>query len=319
MGRAPGRALGPGRRVSLRPLQAPYTEPPPGVSPQRDPCYSQSLERGLGVLACFTPARKVLGVAEIADRLGISRSTTHRYVITLVELGLLARTAGRKYRLALGVTRLGLATMSGMGLRAHAGPYLRELGQRTGFAVGMGVLDGSEVLLVEWLAGVRLGQPQVERGLAVGAMLPAYCTALGKLLLADHPTEARRVLLGGLVLSAWAPKTITSKRALRSELAGVRKTGIGVEDEEHAPGVVGIAAPVRASGGETVAALGMVAAARTIALEELVGALGPHLVATADRVSARLGFRRPDELIHGPSGVGNPTSPTRIQHTDLFI
>src|ERR1700691_5841431 len=85
----------------------------------REPRYSQSLERGLAILSCFTPARPVLGIAAIADELGMSRSTTHRYVITLVALGYLRQGASRKYRLGLGVTNLGMAALSSTSLREH--------------------------------------------------------------------------------------------------------------------------------------------------------------------------------------------------------
>lgn len=65
----------------------------------RDPRYSQSLERGLAILACFTPPRPMLGIADLADELGMSRSTTHRYVVTLLALGYLEQETTRKYRL----------------------------------------------------------------------------------------------------------------------------------------------------------------------------------------------------------------------------
>src|SRR5690349_17327870 len=86
----------------------------------REPRYSQSLERGLAILSCFSARRPVLGIAEIAEDLGMSRSTTHRYVITLVALGYLEQGDSRKYRLGLRVTDLGMAALSSTGLREHA-------------------------------------------------------------------------------------------------------------------------------------------------------------------------------------------------------
>ncbi len=103
---------------------------------------SQSLERGLAILGCFTPKRPVLGIADIADELGMSRSTTHRYVITLVALGYLEQGASRKYRLGLRVTDLGMSALNSTGLREHAHPYLEELRQRTSYTTSLGVLDG---------------------------------------------------------------------------------------------------------------------------------------------------------------------------------
>ncbi len=99
-------------------------EPAWSIPSLREPRYSQSLERGLAILGCFTPARPVLGIADIADELGMSRSTTHRYVITLVALGYLEQGASRKYRLGLRVTDLGMSALNSTGLREHARPYL---------------------------------------------------------------------------------------------------------------------------------------------------------------------------------------------------
>jgi IclR-like helix-turn-helix domain-containing protein len=75
--------------------------------------YSRSLERGLAILGCFTSKRPILGIADIAGALGMSRSTTHRYVITLVALGYLEQGASRKYRLGLRVTDLGMSALNG--------------------------------------------------------------------------------------------------------------------------------------------------------------------------------------------------------------
>jgi DNA-binding IclR family transcriptional regulator len=109
------------------------SEPAWSIPSLREPRYSQSLERGLAILGCFTPERPVLGIADIADELGMSRSTTHRYVITLVALGYLEQGASRKYRLGLRVTDLGMSALNATGLREHAHPYLEELRQRTSY------------------------------------------------------------------------------------------------------------------------------------------------------------------------------------------
>src|ERR1700734_4568244 len=106
----------------------------------REPRYSQSLERGLAILGCFTPERPVLGIADIADDLGMSRSTTHRYVITLVALGFLEQGASRKYRLGLRVTDLGMSALNSTGLREHAPQYLQELSRQSTYTVSLAVL-----------------------------------------------------------------------------------------------------------------------------------------------------------------------------------
>src|SRR5579863_7749362 len=88
----------------------------PSIPSLREPRFSQSLERGLAILGCFTPTRPVLGIADLADELGMSRSTTHRYVITLTRLGYLEQGLRRKYQLTLRVTDLGISAMNGMSL-----------------------------------------------------------------------------------------------------------------------------------------------------------------------------------------------------------
>jgi IclR family pca regulon transcriptional regulator len=131
--------------------------------------------------------------------------------------------------------------------------------------------------------------------LHTGSRVPAYCTAMGKLLLANLPDAEQRDLIGAMKLSKQGPNTITSKKALREELEEIAASGFAVDDEEIGPELYAIAAPVRNEAREVVAAAGLAAHSSVISLEELVDALGPHLVSTADRISARLGYRRDDE------------------------
>ena len=261
----------------------------------REPRYSQSLERGLAILGCFTPKRPVLGIADIADDLGMSRSTTHRYVITLVALGYLEQGASRKYRLGLRVTDLGMAALNSTGLREHAHPYLEELRQRSSYTTSLSVLDGSDVLYVDRLPSFRRSQTG-NLNLHTGSRLPAYCTAAGKLLLASLPESEQKDRLASTKLAKRTPNTIASKKALREELQQIQSAGFAVNDQELTRELYAIAAPVRNGAREVVAAVSLAAPTSAITLEELVDALSPHLISTADRISARLGYRRDDEI-----------------------
>jgi IclR family pca regulon transcriptional regulator len=261
----------------------------------REPRYSQSLERGLAILTCFTPQRPVMGIADIADELGMSRSTTHRYMITLVELGYLEQGGSRKYRLGLRVTDLGMSVLNSMSLREHARPDLEELRQETRFTVNLAILDGSEILYVDRMRGSRPGQSKIDFDLQAGSRLPASCTALGKLLLAYLPDAEQEALIASLKLAKGGPNAIASKKALKAELGQIAEEGLAVDDEELAAEVQAIAAPVRSSGGEVIAAVGLVGLRSMITVDELVVSLSPYLIATAARISARLGFRRDDE------------------------
>ncbi len=278
-----------------------FRTPGPGVEWResvpllREPRFSQSLERGLAILECFTPERPVRGIADLADELGMSRSTTHRYVLTLTTLGYLVQGARRKYRLGLRVTELGMAALGEMSLQEHARPYLEELSVRSTFTLAIAVLDGPEVLYIDRLEGSRRGSQAIDLGLRAGSRVPVHCCAMGKLLLAHLPKLAQRELLAELTMERRGPKTITAKGALRKELTRISQEGLAASEEEFAPELYEIAVPVRSEVRETVAALSMAASSSMISLAALVEHLAPHLISTADRISARLGYRRDDE------------------------
>jgi IclR family pca regulon transcriptional regulator len=285
-------------RVS-RPPAAPIAGPEAGwrepVPHLREPRYSQSLERGLAILECFTPECPVWGIADLADELGMSRSTTHRYVLTLTALGHLVQGARRKYRLGLVVTELGMSALGSTSLHEHARVPLRELSRRAPYTLAIGMLDGPELVYLERIRAARRGQHLIDLDLSAGSRLPPHCCAIGKLLLASLPEAERHRVIAELRLEQRGPRTITNKTALRAELARIRGEALILSEDELAHGLYEIAAPVRTETRETIAAVGMQAHSSMISPDQLVEHLGPHLIATADRISARVGYRRDDE------------------------
>lgn len=251
----------------------------PGV---RDPRFSQSLARGLAILRCFTPERPVLGIADIADDLQMSRSTTHRYVITLVALGYLEQGASRKYRLGLRGTDLGMAALDATGLREHAHVALEELRSQTGYTASLAVLDKTEIVYVDRLRSFRQGQGEIDDGLSPGSRLPAYCTALGKLLLAHLPEKELHELIAEMKLTKHGPNTITSKKKLLAELDLIREANLAVNDQELAADLNAVAAPLRDDSGQVIAAISLAAHSSAVSLEEMIEVLGPQLIATAE-------------------------------------
>src|SRR5205814_33650 len=159
-----------------------------------DGSYSQSLERGLSILSSFRSEVPLLGVSELARTVGMSRSTTHRYVATLAALGYLQQDGPtKKYRLGPRVLDLGFSAINSMELREISVPHLQQLSDETGYTVNMAVLDGSDVVYIERCRSSREGQRDIDLNLHVGSRLPAYCTSLGKALLAylePHALEA---------------------------------------------------------------------------------------------------------------------------------
>jgi IclR family transcriptional regulator, pca regulon regulatory protein len=250
--------------------------------------FSSSLRAGLAILNCFSAQKPVLGIAKLADELNMSRSTTHRYASTLVALGYLEQDHARRYRLAPRVADVGMSVLDSMALRGRAREPLRELREQTGRTASLTVLDSSEIRYVDRLRGWRRGQHAVDLDLGVGARIPAYCTAMGKVLLANLPDRERDRRVSELELKRKGPNTITSKRALREELDRVRKEGLAIGDEELGPGVRTIAAPVLGIDGEVVAAVGVPVPADSFSVEELRKMMGPPVIAAAKRISAAL-------------------------------
>jgi IclR family transcriptional regulator, pca regulon regulatory protein len=285
------------RMKSETPVDTEDVDAPPWALPiLRGPRYSQSLERGLAILGCFTSEHPILGIADIAKELGMSRSTTHRYVTTLLALGYLEQGRSRKYRLGLRVTDLGMSALNSTGLREHVHPVLQELRQRTGYTVGLAVLDGAEILYVDRARSWRRGRRATDLGLHPGSRMPAHCTAMGKVLLAYLPERVQRERIAQMKLTRNGPNTITSKQALRAELERVAQDGFAVNDQELRPGLHAIAVPVRDESREVIASVGIAASPEAISLTELTEALSPHLISAAARISSRLGYRRNDEL-----------------------
>jgi IclR family transcriptional regulator, pca regulon regulatory protein len=269
----------------------------PSHEPPRNSRFSQSLERGLAVLRCFTPKHPELGISEIADELQMSKSTVHRYAITLVALGYLEQlNPSHKYRLGLRVADLGMSALNATGLKEHAHPSLQELRQTSGHTVSLAVLDGAEIRYLDRLPSFRREQAKIDLDLHPGSTLPAHRTALGEVLLAHLPEDELRRRIDGIGgLAGHAQRTIAGRDALLSELARVREAGLAVGDGEHAPKLLSIAVPVRNDVGDVVAAIDITAPSSTISPDQLVAAFRAHLLATAARISARLGFRRDDE------------------------
>jgi IclR family transcriptional regulator, pca regulon regulatory protein len=270
-------------------------EPPLGWG-LSGPGYSLAMQRGLTILAAFTPERPVAGIADIARELGMHKGTTHRYVGTLVALGYLEQGKRRKYRLTLGVTNLGLSALSAMRLEEHTHPYMQDLATGCGYTISLAVLDGPEILYLDRVHSTRRRQTPSEPDLHPGSRLPVHCTAMGKALLAHLPEPEQSKLMRTLKLSRETANTITGKQALRDEIRHITLEGIAVNDEELAAGWRAIAVPIRSAEHEAIAALAMSATTTAITLANLTEQLGPHLTATAGRISARLGYRRTDEI-----------------------
>jgi IclR family transcriptional regulator, pca regulon regulatory protein len=262
------------------------------VSTEGSTGTSQSLERGLAILSSFHSDRALIGVSELSRELRLSRSTAHRYVATLAKLGYLQQDPdSKRYRLGPKVLDLGFSAINSMDVREISAPYLRQLSDETGFTVNLAILDGTDVVYIERCRTAGPGQREIDLNLHVGSRLPAYCTAMGKAILAFVAEERLEEIIPRIEFVPRGPNTLTSASAFRAELERIRASGIAVNDEELAYGLRSIAAPIHSHAGEVVAALNLAVHRTMVSMDELIARYGPPVAQTARDISLSLGHR----------------------------
>jgi DNA-binding IclR family transcriptional regulator len=207
------------------------------------------LDRAAAILAAFDAAHRELTLAALVARCGLPRSTTHRTADRMLRLGWLDKPKDR-YRIGNRLFEIsGLAPIRHE-LRESVLPFLQDLYNATRTTVQLGVLDGTQVLVVEKITGHR-PMPMLSQ---VGGTIPAHCSGLGRAILAySDPATVASVLDAGLV--ARTPRTLTSPMAVLRDLAAIPDRGWAVDREEGNIGVTCVAAPIFGPLGDVVAAL----------------------------------------------------------------
>ena len=235
------------------------------------------VERMTLVLGAFDGASPRLTLAEIAERSGLPRSTTHRILDQLVRLRWLDHTGGG-YRLGMRSLELGGLAVAHNELREATAPLLHDLHLRTATTVHLAVLDRLDIVYLDKVAG--RGDVGATR---VGGRLPAHATAAGKAILAwTDPRQVQAVFRDKL--APRTPRTLHTMEALDQELVAVRaRGGLAYDREESAPGIACVAAPLRGSG-RALAAVSLTGDAQRMDLNRL----SPFVLETARQASAAL-------------------------------
>jgi DNA-binding IclR family transcriptional regulator len=236
-----------------------------------------ALERGLRLLACFSPSQPVWSAPDLARTLDLPRSTVFRMLTTLEGMGYLQR-AGVEYRLGLAVLRLGYDYLSTQPLTQLAEPVLQSLCDRLGLTANLALLDGTSVVYVGRIAPAGAFQGAVR----VGSRLPAHATVLGRALLQDLDANQLQSLFGGHDLPQFSERTPRNVAQLQELLALDRQKGYVVGEGFYEPGVSSIAAPVRDAQGRIVAGLGVALGFTDIAPERMAHWVEQVQVAAAE-------------------------------------
>ncbi|MBL6457074.1 helix-turn-helix domain-containing protein [Belnapia sp. T6] len=237
---------------------------------------SEALARGLSVMLAFDAEHPAMTLADLARQTGLPRATARRALLTLTHLGF-AEAEGRLFRLTPRVLRLAGSYLGASAASTVLQPACDRLCAELGETCSAAVLDGTEAVMVAYASPRR----PYTAGAGPGLRLPAFCSAVGRVLLAHLPEAEREAFLTRLRPEPVTPFTVTAKPALRRILGEVGMAGFCLADQEAELGFRSIAVPLRRPDGRVVAALNTGCAAAQASLETMNQRFLPRLLAEA--------------------------------------
>lgn len=230
------------------------------------------LAKGLAVIETFTADQPRQSIAEVAAASGLDRATARRCLLTLAHHGY-ADWDGKFFTLTPRVLRLGTACLATMPLPQIVQPLLDRLSDEIGESSSVSILDGAEIVYI-----ARAAQRKVMSiSLMPGTRLPAFCTSMGRVLLAALPEAGAEAILRAAPMAARTPHTLTEVAAVLRELARIRAQGYAVNDQEVEIGLRSIAVPLVNARGRVVAAINLGLAAASLPAEAIPDRFLPAL------------------------------------------
>jgi IclR family transcriptional regulator, pca regulon regulatory protein len=249
--------------------------------PDSGPDFIEALARGLDVIRAFGPREQVMSLAAIAAAAGLARPTARRMLLTLRELGYVRAVEGG-FELTPRVLDLGMRYVLSRSLWDVARPHMENLVAQTHESTSIAQLDGSDIIYVARVAVPKI----ITLAVTVGTRFPAIQTSLGKVLLAALPSDQLAQVLAGPTRSGTTPPWQPDEAGRAAELSDVRARGWSLTDEQLAPGIRSVAAPLRAGSDQVIAALNVSVHAAETPMDKLVGEYLPLLLQTAEAISA---------------------------------
>lgn len=248
------------------------------------------LEKALAVLDLLGEARGDLTLAQLSERLGISKPTAFRIVTVLEHADYLERAPGSQgFRLGFKLHRLGSLVDGSAALQKLARPVLEDLTARCDDTVHLVVLNKGEALYLDKIEGKR----SVRVVSRAGMRLPAHCSGVGKVLLAHISEDEVDAVIKERGLPRFTPNTITDRQALYAELGEIRERGYAIDNEEIEVGLKCVAAPVRDETGNVVAAISV--SGPKFRFDDQLEGLVSLVLRASDRISAALRNQAPPQ------------------------
>ena len=272
----------------------------PTNPPRNDPNAVKSVHKMVAVLNCFSRLDRRQSVADIARKTGLPKTTAHRILSTLRDVGFVEQEREREhYRLGLRLLEFGSVVLASMDLPHEAAPFVDHLIRMSGESSHLCVFDGSQAVTIDH----REPDGRTANWITTISAAPAHCTGVGKAALAFQSAETvSRILQAGL--QRYTRDTITDPDELQAELAHIRERGYAVDNAEHQPGLRCVAAPIRNAAGDVFAAIS-VSGPQVRFTDDRLEAISALVMDVAYQISRRLGYAGP------PHPRGTEVDPAR--------
>ena len=254
----------------------------------------RAVERALDILLCFSLQQPTLSMSQIADQVGMHKSTTHRLLATLENRRFLIRdkTTGM-YQLGFRFIELASVIFKDIDLQRWAQPYLQHLSNESGETVDLAVLDEHHVVYLQVVESPQ----RVKLAAAVGEQLPVYCTATGKAFLAYLPEDQVRELLED-GLTRYTEKTLVSLEDLYQDLQETRERGFAISEQEYENDINAVAAPIMDGYGRPIAVVALVGPSFRMPRDRLLK-LGKLIQETTDAIARDVGLSALPAMLPG--------------------
>lgn len=249
----------------------------PAVKPDKE--FVQSLVKGISVITAFSRENPAMTLSQVAALTGLTRATARRFLLTLHDLGYV-KTDGRLFKLAPKILELGYAFLSSFHMGDIAEPFLQQVTDKVQESAGIAVLDGNSVVFV----GPVHKKHVMSFSVSIGSKLPAYCTALGRLMLSDLPLGHLDQYLRELQPEARTDNTVTDKEKLRDLILQAAHAGYCIVDQELEVGLRCCAVPIRNRAGRMIAAINVSSMAQRASVEEMKSKQLPALIHASEQI-----------------------------------
>jgi IclR family pca regulon transcriptional regulator len=284
-------------RRPLLPVDPPAVPPAPTPGPPQPPppparagftgapTFMASLARGLVVIQAFTQQNPQMTISQLSVRTGLSRAAVRRCLYTLTKLGFAGAEDGSRYSLRPRMLSLSNTFTATSTLSTAAQPILERMSAALRESFSVATLDGEDIV---YIARTTVDRVMVAVDLHIGSRLPAYCTSMGRVLLAYLPSDQLEHYLARVNLVPHTTRTITNVEKLRLALRNVRRNGYALVDQELEVGLRSLAVPVYAPSGRVVATINLSGNAPRMSVLEMQTRFLPHLRNAANELGVFL-------------------------------